>query len=131
MKDEGKVVSQRLDPETYHFIFKTAVEIFEEISKKVKRFPKDKFYLTDQVVRHSRLVYTNLAEAWQMKDNRSVFIGKLSDAAQAASKTQNCLEVATKYNYIDRVSFQRLDAKYEDIFALICNRATIKSRNIS
>jgi four helix bundle protein len=75
-------------------------------------------------------VCTNLAEAWQMKEDRSIFIGKLSDAAQAASKTQNCLEFATKYNYIDNISFQRLDSKYEDIFALICNRATIKSQNI-
>lgn len=130
MRDEDKIVSDRLDSETYHFIFKTAIEIFEEISKASKRFPKEKFYLTDQVIRHSRLVCTNLAEAWQMKDDRSIFIGKLSDAAQAASKTQNCLEFATKYNYIDSVSFQRLDSKYEDIFALICNRAIIKSQNI-
>lgn len=74
MKDEGKIVSDRLDSETYHFIFKTAIEIFEEISSASKRFPKEKFYLTDQVIRHSRLVCTNLAEAWQMKDDRSIFL---------------------------------------------------------
>jgi four helix bundle protein len=73
------------------------------------------------------MVCLNLAEAWRMKENRSVFLNKLSDAAQAASKTQTCLEFASRYNFIKRHILIKLDAKYEDMFELLCNGA--KSKN--
>ncbi|MEW6586636.1 MAG: four helix bundle protein [Nitrospirota bacterium] len=107
--------------EIYRFVFETAIEIFEEIFEKSRTFPTEKRFLTDQIRKYSRSVCTNLAEAWHMKKNRSSFINKLSDAAQAASKTQLFLQYASKCNYVDCRIYQMLDAKYEDIFAILCD----------
>ncbi len=112
----GNGNGKRLDSEAYNFIFETAMEVSEEVAKASKSFPKEKFFLADQVCRHSRLVCMHLEEAWQMKEHKTLFLGKLSEAAQAASKTQDCLEFASKYNYICREVFKKIDAKYEDIF---------------
>jgi four helix bundle protein len=109
--------------EVYRFVFETAIEIFEEIFETSKNFPKEKKFLTDQVRRYSRSVCTNLAEAWHMKKNKSSFINKLSDAAQAASRTQLFLEYASKCKYIDSRVFRKLDSKYEDIFDMLCDVA--------
>jgi four helix bundle protein len=125
MNYENKRVNGELDYEVYHFVFQTAIEIFEEIFEASRRFPKNKFYLTDQVRRHSESVCVNLAEAWRMQEQRSALISKLSDAAEAASKAQNCLEFATKYNYIEKDVFKKIDSRYEeifeDIFTMLCN----------
>jgi len=60
-----------------------------------------------------------------MQERGSALISKLSDAAEAASKAQNYLEFATKYNYIEKDVFTRIDSRYEeifeDIFAMLCN----------
>ncbi|MFZ5906326.1 MAG: four helix bundle protein [Nitrospirota bacterium] len=111
------------DFELYRFVFETAIEIFEEIFETSRGFPKEKKFLTEQMRKHARSVCTNLAEAWHMKKQKSSFIIKLSDAAQAASKTQRFLEYASKYNYIEPGVFRKLDAKYEDIFDLLCDVA--------
>ena len=107
---------KRLDSEAYNFIFETATEISEEVTEASKSFPREKLSLANQVCRHSMLVCINLEEAWRMKEHKTLFLGKLSEAAQAASKTQDCLEFASKYNYIGREIFKKIDAKYEDIF---------------
>jgi four helix bundle protein len=109
----------------YSFIFQMASEISEEVSEISKNFPKEKIYLADIVRRQSELVCINLKEAWRMKEHKTVFLDKLSDAAQAASKTQNGLEFASRYNYIDKNIFKKLDAQYEEIFEMLCDGTNI------
>jgi len=85
-----------------------------------KSFPKEERYsLTDQVRRSSRSICTNLAETWRKRKYKAVFINKLSDAAQEAAETQTWLEFASACNYIDQRVFQKLDEKYEHIFAML------------
>ena len=92
------------------------MEIFE-ISK---NFPKEETYsLTDQVRRSSRSVCTNLSEGWRKRRYKAVFINKLSDAGQEAAETQAWLEFALACKYIDRKIFERLDEKYEHVFAML------------
>ena len=50
---------------------------------------------------------------------KAVFINKISDAAQEAAETQTWLEFALQCNYIDEVLFNKLDEKYEHIFAML------------
>ena len=109
------------DFEIYRFVFETAVEIFEEIFETSRSFPKEKNFLTEQLRKHARSVCTNLAEAWHLKKQKASFINKLSDAAQAASKTQLFLEYSSKCKYIDHRVFRKLDSKYEDIFDILCD----------
>jgi four helix bundle protein len=104
------------DLEVYRLAFVTAMEIFE-ISRS---FPKEeKYSLTDQIRRSSRSVCTNLAEAWRKRRYKAVFINKLTDAAQEAAETQTWLEFALECNYINKEMFERLDGKYEHIFAML------------
>lgn len=123
MRREGKRINDMPDFDVYDFIFATAAEISDEIMAASKNFPKERIYLADQVRKHSRMVCVNLEEAWRMREHGTSFIDKLSEAAQAASRTQNYLKFASKHNYLDRTMFKRLDAKYEDIFALLCDGA--------
>jgi len=100
----------------YRLAFEAAMEIFE-ISR---NFPKEETYsLTDQVRRASRSVCTNLSEGWRKRRDKAVFINKLSDAGQEAAETQARLEFALACKYMDRKIFERLDGKYEHIFAML------------
>jgi four helix bundle protein len=102
--------------EVYKLAFDTAMEIFE-ISKS---FPKEETYsLTDQVRKSSRSVCTSLAEGWRKRRYKAMFINKLSDAAQEAAETQTWLDFALACKYIDKGIFEKLDEKYEHIFAML------------
>jgi four helix bundle protein len=104
------------DLEVYRLAFDVAMEIFE-ISKS---FPKEETYsLTDQLRRASRSVCTNLSESWRKRRYKAVFINKLSDAGQEAGEAQTWLEFALACKYIDKKTFERLDEKYEHIFAML------------
>jgi four helix bundle protein len=104
------------DLEVYRLAFDVAMEIFE-ISKS---FPKEETYsLTDQLRRASRSVCTNLSESWRKRRYKAVFINKLSDAGQEAAEAQTWLEFAVACKYIDKKTFERLDEKYEHIFAML------------
>ena len=48
-----------------------------------------------------------------------MFINKLTDSAQEAAETQTWLELALKCNYTDKETFDKLDEKYEHIFAML------------
>ncbi len=110
-----KVKSVR-DLEVYRIAFDVAMEIYN-LSKD---FPKEeKYSLTDQMRRSSRSICANLAEGWRKRKYKKVFINKLSDAAQEAAETQTWLEFTLKCNYIDKKTFEKLDEKYEHIFAML------------
>ena len=119
MANEGrktKRIGSVRELEVYRLAFDTAMEIFE-ISK---NFPvEEKYSLTDQIRRSSRSVCTNLAEGWRKRRYKAVFINKLSDAEQEAAETQTWLEFALMCNYINKQIFEKLDDKYEHIFAML------------
>jgi four helix bundle protein len=119
MKEEEKRVERirsARDLEVYKLAFDSAMEIFE-ISK---RFPKEKQYsLTDQMRRLSRSVCANLAEGWRKRRYKAVFVNKLTDSEQEAGETQTWLEFTLKCKYINNETFNKLDEKYEHIFAML------------
>ncbi|MCK5082100.1 MAG: four helix bundle protein [Candidatus Omnitrophica bacterium] len=100
----------------YRKAFDTAMEIFE-ISKD---FPKEERYsLTDQIRRSSRSICANLSEAWRKRKYKAVFINKLTDCTQEAAETQTWLEFALNCKYITKDVFEKLDERYEHIFAML------------
>ncbi len=118
-KDERqsvKKIDSVRDLEVYKIAFDTAMEIYNIL----KNFPREeKYSLTDQIRRSSRSICTNLAEAWRKRRYKAVFINKLSDASQESAETQTWLEFALKCNYIDKKMFDKLDERYEHIFAML------------
>ena len=119
MDDEGKKtkrISSVRELEAYKLAFEAAMEIFEI----TKGFPKEeKYSLTDQIRRSSRSVCANIAEAWRKRRYKAMFISKLTDAEQEAAETQTWLEFSLKSHYLDGLNFDRLDDKYEHIFAML------------
>jgi len=122
MKDEKgrmkmtKRINSVRELNVYRLSFDTAMEIFE-LSKGFP--PEEKYSLTDQVRRSSRSVCTNLSEAWRKRRYKAVFINKLTDAEQEAAETQTWLEFGLACKYIGQGIFEKLDQRYEHIFAQI------------
>lgn len=109
-------ISSVRDLEVYKLAFDTAMEIYN-ISKD---FPfEEKYSLIDQIRRSSRSVCANLAEAWRKRKYVAVFINKLSDSECEAAETQTWLEFALKCKYINKQLFDKLDERYEHIFAML------------
>ena len=135
MRDEKRRSNGELDFEIYHFVFETVSEMSREIAEAARKFPKEKLYLTDLACIHSSLVCVNLEEAWSLKEQGFSFLDKLSDAAQAASRTQDVLKLALKNNYIDRDVFRKIDSQYdkifEDMFTMLCNGKKLATREKS
>jgi four helix bundle protein len=133
MRYEKKRANGGLNTEVFNSVFEAASEIVEEIVRASKDFPRERIYLADLVCRHSKLVCVNLEEAWRMKEHGTMFLDKLSDAAQAASKTQDVLRLASKSNYINCETFRKIDAEYEsifeDIFAVLCNGKKLMNKS--
>ncbi len=137
MRYDKKRITGEFDFELFSYIFETAAGIVEELTNASKGIPKEKNYMADLIRRHSKLVCINIEEAWRAKEHRVIFLDRLSDAAQAASKTQDALKFASKNNYIAGEIVQEIDAKYEemfeDIFIMLCDdkKPTSCARNNS
>lgn len=102
----------------YKESFKGGMEIFNM----TKRFPKEERYsLTDQIRRSSRSVSANIAEGWRKRRYPRAFVSKLSDAESEAAETQVWLEYALKCDYIEEVTFNKLNETYNNIIGMIVN----------
>ena len=118
MTNRAQAINSVGDLEVYKLGFDTAMKIFE-VSK---TFPKEeKYSLTDQIRRSSRSVCAKLAEGWRKRRYKAVFINKLLDSAQEAAETQTWLQFALQCQYINKELFEKLNEKYEHIFAMLNN----------
>ena len=113
--NDKKIKSAR-DLEVHKLAFECAMEIFQ-LTKKFP--PEERFSLTDQIRRSSRSICSNLAEAWRKRMYRAVFVNKVTDSMQEASETQTWLDFCLACEYMDKVTFQNLDEKYEKILAML------------
>ena len=110
----GERIRSHRDLKVYQNARKAAMEIFE----RSKSFPpEEKFSLTDQGRRSSRSVCANISEAWRKRRYKAAFIAKLSDSETEACETQVWLEFANLCGYIDKETFERMDAEYDHILA--------------
>jgi four helix bundle protein len=94
----GEQLRSVQDLRVYQQAKSLAMAIFEARTA----FPREERYsLTDQVLRSSRSVCANLAEAWQKRMYRAAFVSKLSDSAGEASETTVWLEFAQQCGYLN------------------------------
>lgn len=113
---QKQMISSVRELNVYKKSFDVAVQIFQL----TRSFPREeKYSLTDQMLRSSWSVCSNLPEAWRKRKYKAVFVNKLTDCAQEAAETQTWLEFALKCGYIDNGIFQDLDQEYEKIFAML------------
>jgi len=112
-----KIRSHR-ELEVYKLSFLSSMEIF----MMTKRFPKEETYsLTDQIRRSSRLVCSNLAEAFRKRRYPKSFISKLTDSESEAAETQTWLEFSLNCGYITKTEYDELNIKYDNIIGKLVN----------
>lgn len=69
------------------------------------------------MVKSSRLVCINIAQAWQKRRYRSAFIAKLNQAETEAATTQVWIEFAVLCDYLDAETGQELHRSYQEVLA--------------
>jgi four helix bundle protein len=105
------------DLRVYQLAFETVMQIFEL----TKTFPREERYaLTDQILRSSRSVCSNLAEAWRKRRYEAAFVSKLSDADAEAAETESHLGFALRCGYLKSDQY----AKLKDAYDHVCRQLT-------
>lgn len=98
----------------YEMSFDSAMQIFNL----VQNFPpEERALLTDQILKSSRSVCANLAEAWYRRRYKKAFVAKLNEVEAEAAETQTWLEFAIVCNYLDAEVGQEVFGKYAEILA--------------
>lgn len=106
-------------------VWQLAMDLAMEIFEITKRFPSaEKFALIDQIRRSSRSVPSNIAEAWRKRRYPAAFVSKLNDAEGEGAETQTHLEIARRCCYLDAAAAQRIDARYEEVLAMLVAMAS-------
>ena len=104
--------------EVYKLSFDVAMKIFQL----AKKFPqKETYSLTDQILRSSRSVSANIAEAFRARKYEKSFVSKLVIAQCEAAESQTWLDFALSCNYIENNLHMALYDKYDHIIAMIVN----------
>lgn len=84
-----------------------AMEVFEQSRTWP---PGERYALSSQVLRSSRSVCANLAEAWAKRRYRAHFVSKLTDAHAEAQETLTWLSFARDCGYLSAEDSDRLNA---------------------
>ena len=101
-------------------VFQTAFKSSMEIFFLTKSFPKEEVYsLTSQILRSSRSVTANIAEAFRKRRYEKAFISKLSDSEAEASETQVWLDYALECGYLPKDICNRIYQDYEKIIGML------------
>ena len=97
-------------------VYQNAMTSTMEVFFLTKEWPaSERYVLTDQILRSSRSVCGNIAEAWRKRRYKAAFISKLSDAETEASESQVWLEIAERCGYCTFEKRRKLDDAYDHI----------------
>jgi len=101
-------------------VFNRALDAAVRVHTLVKTFPLyERRNLGDQILRSSRSVPANLAEAWRKRRYINHFVSKLADVQAEAAETQVWLEFACRVGYLNLETFETLFDEYDHILAQI------------
>lgn len=100
--------------------YKKGFDLAMEIFWLTKTFPKEEQYsLSSQIIRSSRSVCANIAEAYRKRLYPKHFKSKLTDSDAENSETQTWLEFALACNYITQEKFTEYNNESIEIGKLI------------
>lgn len=112
----GEKIVRHQELEVYKKAFAAAMRIFEL----TRSFPKEETYsLTDQILRSSRSVCANIAEAWRKRRYQASFIAKINDAEGEAAETQTWLEFSVRCEYMEKEVGRELFREYDEIISML------------
>lgn len=97
-------------------VYRIAVEAAMQIYQLSQTFPElERHLLTEQILKSSRSVCANMAEAWQKRRYKGAFVSKLNEVEAEAAETQTWIEIATRCQYIDTETGRELLYQYKMI----------------
>lgn len=101
-------------------VYKLAREQAGKIFVMTRTFPKEERYsLTDQIRRSSRVVNAMTAEAWGRRRYIAAFVNKVDEAMSEAMETQAWLDHACDCSYIDSNQHHDLDRSWHHVSAML------------
>jgi four helix bundle protein len=97
-------------------VFQKAYKLAMEIFEITRTFPKEeKYSLTDQILRSSRSITVNIAEAWAKRIYPKHFVSKLTDSLGEEYETENWLDYSRDCKYINVETYKRLMEGYDEV----------------
>jgi four helix bundle protein len=97
-------------------VFQNAMNAAMKVFHLTETFPAaEKQCLTDQLLRSSRSVCSNITKAWRKRRYKTPFIARLNDSEGEACETQVWLEFARQCQYLDDDLCDELDSAYNQI----------------
>ena len=101
-------------------VYQKSRKLSHEIFTMTRNFPKEeKFSLTDQILRLSRSVGAQIAEAWAKRRYEKHFMSKLTDADGEQQETQHWVEVSLDCEYITQFQADSLLEKCSEVGRLL------------
>ena len=100
--------------------YQKAIRLAGSIERLTVTFPpKEERRLSDQIIRSSRSVCANLAEAYGRRDYRRHFLAKLTDSVAENYETQVWLDVALERKYLSPDHYRIYVAASEEVGRLL------------
>jgi len=100
----------------YQKSYALAMEIFEI----TKSYPKEeKYLLVDQIVRSSRSVPANIAEAWVKRKYPKSFVSKLLDSLAEEGETEVWIDMSKDCKYIDDQLHNTLLERFQEVAKML------------
>ena len=97
-------------------VYKLSYELAMEIFFLSKSFPKEEVYsLTSQIIRSSRSISSNIVEGWSKRNFENVFKQHLIHSLGSCGETENWLNFAKDYGYIDETIYSNYFTKLDSI----------------
>ena len=101
-------------------VYQKSRKISRDTFSITRNFPKEeKFSLTDQILRSSRSVGAQIAEAWAKRRYEKHFMSKLTDADGEQQETQHWVEVSLDCEYITQAQADDLLEKCLEVGRLL------------
>ena len=110
-----RLIGRYHELQVYEAAFDTAMQVLE-VSRGL---PEEEQKLRSQMVRSSRLVCANIAEAWQRRRYENAFVGSLNAAEVGVAETQTWVEFAVSCGYVDAEVGQEMMFRYTEILAVL------------
>lgn len=101
-------------------VFQQSYQLANVIYGLTRKFPKEETYsLTQQLLRSSRSIPSNIVEGWAKRKYENIFIRHLVDANGSCEETKIWLDFAKDHSYISVREHEELFNRYNQIGAML------------
>jgi four helix bundle protein len=101
-------------------VYKKSYFLSLSINSLSEKFPeKERKILTDQLIRSSRSIPANIAEAWGSRTYPKYFKSKLIIAYSEMNETKVWLDQSKDLGYINQLEYEEYYSKYDEIGAML------------